>query len=65
VTTCERCHESDSWFPSNFDHNLTKFPLDGRHAEVECRACHKPYEMNGKVFVEYTIAKFQCADCHQ
>jgi len=65
ITNCERCHDSDSWFPSKFDHNLTAFPLDGRHAEVECRLCHKPYEKDGKMFVEYTIAKFQCIDCHQ
>jgi len=65
ITDCERCHDSDSWFPSKFDHNLTAFPLDGRHADVECRLCHKPVEKEGKIFVQYTIAKHQCIDCHQ
>ena len=65
VTTCERCHDTETWFPGKFDHNLTRFPLDGRHAEVDCRLCHKPIEINGKVEIEYTIAKFQCIDCHQ
>lgn len=65
VTDCKRCHDTESWFPGKFDHNLTKFPLDGKHAGVECRLCHKPYEKDGKILVEYKIAKFQCIDCHQ
>lgn len=65
VTSCERCHDTDTWFPSKFDHSLTAFPLDGRHAQVECRLCHKPVEKNGRTEVEYKIAKFQCIDCHQ
>ena len=52
-------------FPGKFDHNLTEFPLDGNHARVECRLCHKPYEKDGKILVEYKITKFQCIDCHQ
>jgi hypothetical protein len=64
ITNCERCHDTETWFPSKFDHNLTAFPLDGRHAAVECRLCHKPYEKDGKILVEYKIAKFTCIDCH-
>jgi len=64
VTDCVRCHDSDSWFPSKFDHNLTAFPLDGRHAKVECRLCHKPSVKDGKTFVDYKIPKHQCIDCH-
>ncbi len=65
VTDCKRCHVSDNWSPSLFDHNLTRFPLDGRHAEVECKLCHKPVEKDGKISVEYKITKFECKDCHQ
>ncbi|HEX5167867.1 MAG TPA: cytochrome c3 family protein [Cyclobacteriaceae bacterium] len=64
ITDCKRCHDTESWFPSKFDHNLTAFPLEGRHAEIECSACHKSGVKNGKTFVEYKIAKFQCIDCH-
>lgn len=64
VTDCERCHDSESWFPSKFDHNLTAFPLDGSHAKVECRLCHKSSEKDGKTRVDYKIPKHQCIDCH-
>lgn len=65
ITDCKRCHDVESWFPSKFDHNLTAFRLEGRHAEIECQSCHKSVVRNGKTFVEYKIAKFQCIDCHQ
>jgi hypothetical protein len=66
VTDCERCHETNSWFPSKFDHNKTKFPLDGKHAEVDCLACHKIIvDEKGKEIVNYKIERFECIDCHQ
>ncbi len=65
ITDCERCHDSDSWFPSKFDHNITAFPLEGRHAEIECRLCHLTYVEDGKTLVQYKIEKFECIDCHQ
>jgi hypothetical protein len=65
ITDCTRCHDSENWFPRKFDHNLTAFPLEGRHAEIECKECHKSKEINGKLVVIYKIEKFQCIDCHQ
>lgn len=64
VTDCKRCHSPLSWFPNNFDHNNTAFPLEGRHAELACNACHKPEIVNGKEKVIYKIKKFKCIDCH-
>ncbi len=29
-TTCESCHTIQAWRPATFDHDLTRFPLDGR-----------------------------------
>jgi nitrate/TMAO reductase-like tetraheme cytochrome c subunit len=63
-TDCVRCHDTGNWFPDNFDHNATLFPLEGRHAEIECSACHKTLVKNGKTIVEYKIEKFECIDCH-
>lgn len=65
ATDCTRCHDSNNWFPSLFDHDNTAFALEGKHAEAECAACHKPYEDNGEIFVQYKIEKFECIDCHQ
>ncbi len=65
VTDCMRCHITESWEPLNFDHDLTDFPLDGQHIDVECRACHKEEVIeNGRVKVIYQIESFRCIDCH-
>jgi hypothetical protein len=63
TTECIRCHESESWFPSKFDHNESNFPLDGKHEELECSACHKPLT-NQEEVINYKIKKFKCIDCH-
>ena len=39
-------------------HDATDFPLQGRHATVECGACHK----SGK---KYREAPHACVDCHR
>lgn len=42
-TGCAGCHGLAGWKPSTFDrveHQTTALPLDGRHAEIDCRACH-------------------------
>jgi hypothetical protein len=65
VTDCIRCHITDNWLPENFNHNATRFPLDGAHLEIECRACHTDEKIeNGKTKVIYKIERFECIDCH-
>lgn len=64
-TDCVRCHVTASWVPEKFDHSTTAFPLDGRHAEVECMACHQVEQEDGTSVVIYKIEKFACIDCHQ
>jgi hypothetical protein len=38
---CEQCHSDRSWKVDKFDHNLSRFPLTGRHIAVVCKDCHK------------------------
>lgn len=41
--TCEACHTDAGWKPSTFSqaaHAKLRLPLDGRHAVIECAACH-------------------------
>ncbi len=64
-TDCVRCHITDSWFPEKFDHNSTAFPLEGRHAEIDCKDCHITSIVDGKSAITYKIGKFECIDCHQ
>jgi len=65
ITDCLRCHVTSSWIPENFDHGSTKFALEGKHKEIDCRACHTSSLENGKTIVLYKLNKFQCIDCHQ
>jgi hypothetical protein len=46
---CETCHTTGGWtnldrpaFERRFDHNRTRFRLEGRHARVACASCHDP-----------------------
>ena len=41
----------------DFDHELTNFPLLGRHTEVECVDCHMPEET-------FHAAEASCIACH-
>jgi hypothetical protein len=54
---CKDCHNESSWQDDVFfDHDLTRFPLLGSHAEVECESCHETH-----VFRD---APELCVDCH-
>lgn len=38
---CESCHATpESWLVERFDHNRTRFPLQGLHRSVTCESCH-------------------------
>jgi hypothetical protein len=38
---CEQCHSDRSWKVDKFDHNLSRFPLTGKHIAIVCKDCHK------------------------
>ena len=65
VTDCNRCHDAMSFKPAiKFDHNKTKFPLDGKHKDVACNKCHKTIQDKEIAYVLYTIKDFKCENCH-
>ena len=54
---CGSCHDAHGWTPApSFDHGLTRFPLLGNHAKVECKSCH--------VDVRFKDASIACYSCH-
>lgn len=56
---CASCHTEQDWVPSTFDlarHATTGFPLEGRHVEQACAACHP----DGRLADLPT----ECAGCH-
>ena len=42
--SCDACHISESWTvitdTISFDHDSTRFGLEGRHDEIDCKQCH-------------------------
>ena len=57
-SSCLDCHDGVDRM-SDFDH-ANFFPLDGRHADVECEACHKD-SPDGKIFKGTPT---ECVQCH-
>jgi hypothetical protein len=53
---CATCHVTSDWQDVSFDHSLTAFPLTGRHAAVECAACHADQTFRG--------TPATCVACH-
>ena len=55
---CLDCHNEETWQDDVFfDHDLTRFPLLGAHAEEQCDTCHDSH-----VFRD---ASMNCVDCHR
>jgi hypothetical protein len=59
---CRQCHTEESFLAirgtNNFDHNKTKFRLEGKHVSVNCKACH-PNRFTDPLRFE------RCTDCHK
>jgi hypothetical protein len=57
---CEDCHTTTSWKPirsvPEFDHNKTRYPLRGMHANVACTLCHSS--------LDFKNVGMSCSDCH-
>jgi hypothetical protein len=55
---CEQCHSEVGWRRiTSFDHDVTHFPLIGRHAVVPCEDCHRSLKFKG--------TPTNCASCHR
>jgi hypothetical protein len=80
---CVRCHSEHNgknfdlihWEPSQqkFDHHLTGYNLEGKHAAIACEKCHTTTHMNParKTLIKYEDASKSyfglstaCAPCH-
>lgn len=58
---CTKCHATEGWKTirgSAFNHDLTAFPLRGRHRNVACEKCHAGGDFKRKVTHQF------CRDCH-
>lgn len=71
--SCESCHTVEKWNEGNlFSHERTRYPLVGRHRQVECGRCHARAAIEDRggtgstSFVRYVGLSFaSCTDCHR
>jgi len=63
-TDCSRCHTSDRWGKTTFDHNLARFKIDGAHKDLKCRECHKEVTTEKGKYVQYKFKSIECSNCH-
>ncbi|MFA6582115.1 MAG: cytochrome C [Paludibacter sp.] len=63
-TDCTRCHGFDKWENSIFDHNTSRFKIDGGHIGVECIECHKPVMDDKGKYIQYKFKSIECKVCH-
>jgi hypothetical protein len=62
---CQSCHNTSGWkkismqaVSERFDHSTTRYPLLGKHADVECSQCHRSGDF------KKPLAFQKCVDCH-
>jgi hypothetical protein len=59
---CARCHTEEGWHQpaaQRLQHQQTRFPLVGRHALVDCDACHQSGRKD-----EFVGSPVDCWSCH-
>jgi hypothetical protein len=59
---CLRCHTNQSWQVPDMPqkHEMTRFPLLGRHLSVNCSSCHPRYAEH-----QYSGTPTECISCHK
>ncbi len=69
--TCSDCHTVRKGFSiESFDHaKKTRFSLAGKHAQVDCKSCHRPVAIQGtsgkaEKVVVYRLGQAACETCH-
>ena len=62
---CESCHVAQAWSSLLFSHEVTQFPLRGKHAVIACVKCHAKVDVGmATERVQYRSILAQCRSCH-
>ena len=57
---CSQCHNQEDFArQAKFDHQTTRFPLQGKHKQLACAACHQPLEGQGDILQSQEPAIFK------
>jgi hypothetical protein len=59
-TDCAWCHEPEAWDRVRFDHDATRFRLEGAHARAACARCHR----DAAGALRFRGLPVACAGCH-
>ena len=66
---CSECHRTTDWWDikkKQFDHNLTRFPLTGKHRSVSCNKCHRlEKRRDGRILPHFRPLARECSSCHR
>ncbi len=57
---CTACHDGVETYGKDFDHSSLQFPLEGKHSEAECQACHE----NARQRMDLYNTPQECIQCH-
>ncbi|SMF36384.1 cytochrome c3 family protein [Pseudobacteriovorax antillogorgiicola] len=62
---CDTCHSQEKWDITGFKHEVTGWPLRGKHAQNQCIDCHKPGNQ-GKKLADFRWVGLNksCGSCH-
>ncbi len=63
-TDCTRCHGFNFWKDSKFNHNTSRFKIDGQHKDVKCEECHKAVTNEKGKYIQYKFDNISCSKCH-
>jgi len=64
---CRVCHSQEEWEGATaFDHDRTRYPLEGNHRTAECAGCHESVQgRDGTASIRYAgVGSDDCASCH-
>ena len=62
---CADCHQTATWEEVTFNHDETRFPLQGEHQGLVCQQCHaRPAEKLNEQFNDDEASKTLCHSCH-
>jgi hypothetical protein len=62
---CSLCHITSDWKKANFDHNSSRFKLEGGHKGLACNECHKVVSDKKGKYIQYKFEDITCIACHE
>jgi hypothetical protein len=66
---CNTCHTETEWKTPHFKHEVTKYPLRGKHAQIKCEDCHKQdptlLTQETRKNWKWQGLRAQCLACHK